>query len=224
MRAPRLKLLGCPILVQIRHQLHLSALRQTKQLLLRIARRNNAQRCANHHPTNRAKHLLPAMQRISFKVRLARRALSQHVLNLRIALRQRQLRHIPPKARMTEAQAIVEIEKVVGHPIAPQKTISFEPGHFKEVWQGNVMTLGLASGFVEPLEATSIGQMLEQLRQFRLVLADTNGVVSQKNIDNFNQANCAFWDGIRDFLRMHYDCPRRDTLAAKHITRANPLN
>jgi tryptophan halogenase len=112
---------------------------------------------------------------------------------------------------MTEAQAIVEIEKVVGHPIAPQKTISFEPGHFKEVWQGNVMTLGLASGFVEPLEATSIGQMLEQLRQFRLVLADTNGVVSQKNIDNFNQANCAFWDGIRDFLRMHYDCPRRDT-------------
>ncbi|MFT0167719.1 tryptophan halogenase family protein [Paraburkholderia mimosarum] len=110
-----------------------------------------------------------------------------------------------------EDAAVAEIERRIGMPIEPSRTLHFEPGHFKEVWQRNVMTIGLASGFVEPLEATSIGQMLEQLRNFRRVVLESGGVVSEEVIGRFNESNARYWLGIRDFLRMHYDCPRRDT-------------
>lgn len=111
----------------------------------------------------------------------------------------------------TEQQAIEEIEKYLGFKISPQKTLSFEPGYFEQVWQKNVMALGLSSGFVEPLEATSIGQMLEQLKMFEKVIVQSGWIISDLSIDQFNQANASSWLGIRDFLRMHYDCPRRDT-------------
>ncbi|OUY07217.1 tryptophan 7-halogenase [Acinetobacter populi] len=111
----------------------------------------------------------------------------------------------------TEDQAIDEIQQYFGFEIEPQKTLSFKPGHYKKVWQKNVMALGLASGFVEPLEATSIGQMLEQLRMFERVVTHSGWVVSDLSIEQYNQANTASWHGIRDFLRMHYDCPRQDT-------------
>lgn len=111
----------------------------------------------------------------------------------------------------TEEQAIAEVEAYLGKTIKPQKTLTFEPGHFEQVWQKNVMALGLASGFVEPLEATSIGQMLEQLRMLQQVIFESGGVVSDLSIAQFNHANAQSWIGIRDFLRMHYDCPRRDT-------------
>lgn len=114
-------------------------------------------------------------------------------------------------AHIDEQQALEEIERTLGFAINPMKTLRFTPGHFEQVWVGNMMALGLASGFVEPLEATSIGQMLEQLRNFERVLTQSQGVISAAAIADFNQANAKCWSGIRDFLRMHYDCPRQDT-------------
>ncbi|MEQ1346105.1 tryptophan halogenase family protein [Acinetobacter seifertii] len=118
---------------------------------------------------------------------------------------------------ITEEQAINEIQSYLGLEIKPQKTLNFEPGYFEKVWQKNVLALGLSSGFVEPLEATSIGQMLEQLRMFGEIVLQSGGIVSDLSIKQYNQANAACWDGIRDFLRMHYDCPRRDTLFWKKV-------
>ncbi|MDQ9037262.1 tryptophan 7-halogenase [Acinetobacter seifertii] len=118
---------------------------------------------------------------------------------------------------ITEEQAINEVQQYLGFDISPQKTLSFEPGYFKEVWQKNVLALGLSSGFVEPLEATSIGQMLEQLRMFAEIFLQSGGIISDLSIKQYNQANAASWEGIRDFLRMHYDCPRRDTAFWKKI-------
>jgi tryptophan halogenase len=114
-------------------------------------------------------------------------------------------------AHTDEAQVIDEIHRRIGPDVEPMRMLRFEPGHFEKVWVGNVMAVGLASGFVEPLEATSIGQMLEQLRNFERIVIAGNGVVSGHLIDGFNEANARCWSGIRDFLRMHYDCPRRDT-------------
>lgn len=110
-----------------------------------------------------------------------------------------------------EATALAEIEAYLGHSITPMPTLRFEAGHYGTVWINNVVAIGLASGFVEPLEATSIGQMLEQLRNLERILVDGGGVVGGHTIDEFNRANARCWAGIRDFLRMHYDCPRRDT-------------
>lgn len=108
-------------------------------------------------------------------------------------------------------KAVAEIEQYLGHEIDPIRTIQFEAGCFKEVWKGNVMAIGLASGFVEPLEANSIAQTLIQLQYFMNTMEHTAGVVSQGIIDNFNKENLKVWAGIRDFLRMHYDTGRVDT-------------
>lgn len=112
---------------------------------------------------------------------------------------------------LTPDQAVDELEQWLGHEIEPIRTIHFEAGCFEEVWQGNVLAVGLASGFVEPLEATSIGQMLMQISTFADLVVDSHGVISQSTIDYFNKQNLQSWHGIRDFIRMHYDTGRTDT-------------
>lgn len=108
-------------------------------------------------------------------------------------------------------QAIDEIELWLGHKIEPIRLIQFEAGFYEKVWQGNLMAIGLASGFVEPLEATSIGQMLQQLDFFVSTVQECHGIISQGTIDFFNYQNMQGWHGIRDFIRMHYDTGRIDT-------------
>lgn len=112
---------------------------------------------------------------------------------------------------ISESQAIAEIEQRLGYPVEPLRTLRFEPGHFEQVWHKNILGVGLASGFVEPLEATSIGQMLEQVRHFGEVVTSSGGVFSQRTIDLYNKTNCGVWEGILDFLSMHYDVQRADT-------------
>ena len=115
-------------------------------------------------------------------------------------------------AHISEDRALEEAEKYLGFPVRdPQKTLKYEGGCYENVWIDNVVALGLSSGFVEPLEATSIGQMLEELRNLERVLLQSRGVVSDKAVKEFNDANLMSWMGIRDFLRMHYDCTRSDT-------------
>lgn len=108
-------------------------------------------------------------------------------------------------------QAVDELEQWLGHKIEPMRMIEFEAGFYEKVLQGNVMAIGLASGFVEPLEATSIGQMLQQLEFFVKVVQECHGIVSQQTVDFFNRQNMQGWHGIRDFIRMHYDTGRADT-------------
>jgi tryptophan 7-halogenase len=124
---------------------------------------------------------------------------------------------------LSEDQALVEIESRLGHKVEPMRTLRFHAGHFPRVWIGNVMAVGLASGFIEPLEATSIGQMLGQLIMFGETVAQSEGVVPQSTIATFNHRNCLDWDGIRDFLCLHYDVRRRDTPFWRDVTsRAMP--
>lgn len=108
-------------------------------------------------------------------------------------------------------KAIDEVEKKLGHYVEPIRVIKFEAGFFKDIWINNVLAVGLSSGFVEPLEATSIGQMLMQLELLSRVITETEGIVSDHLIDFYNQQNRNAWEGIGDFIRMHYDTTRDDT-------------
>lgn len=114
-------------------------------------------------------------------------------------------------AYLSEDQALQEIRQWHGPAVEPIRTIRFEAGYFTEVWRGNVMAIGLASGFVEPLEATSIGQTLSQLEAFARLMRQQRWVVSRQQVDYFNQQHRQAWEGIGDFIRMHYDTSRQDT-------------
>lgn len=112
---------------------------------------------------------------------------------------------------LSDDQALNEVQKWLGKEINPANVIKFEAGYYEKVWVNNVVAIGLASGFVEPLEATSIGQMITQLETLSNFILHSHGVISQHTIDYFNQQNGQYWNGLGDFIRMHYDTKRSDT-------------
>ena len=119
--------------------------------------------------------------------------------------------YVYSSAHTSEEDAITELSRYWGQSIEPVNRIKFEAGQFERVWIGNVMAVGLSSGFVEPLEATSIGQTLSQLAYFGDLMIDCQGVIPHPLIDRFNTQVAAYWDGLLDFLLLHYESQRGDT-------------
>jgi tryptophan halogenase len=108
-------------------------------------------------------------------------------------------------AHTTADQAKAEIEKALGHAIEPRNDIAINAGRLDRVWIGNTVALGLASSFLEPLEATSIHGTVVQL----LLLAASLGKPGADAAYNATVARQV--DDFRDFIRLHYVSRRRDT-------------
>lgn len=85
------------------------------------------------------------------------------------------------------------------------KKIKFKPGSYENVWMENCVAIGLSSGFLEPLEATSIMTIIFQLRHLPENIFDySNRNQYNQNVRKYNYQNMLF-------LRHHYNCSRRDT-------------
>ena len=103
-----------------------------------------------------------------------------------------------------------EINEFVGKDTEIPRRFNFEPGMFEKVWVKNCIAVGLASGFVEPLEATSIYHSIIQLRQ---LITSASGIVyrDEKQIDIFNSYASKTGNDIMSFLHFHYLTNRNDT-------------
>lgn len=119
--------------------------------------------------------------------------------------------YVYSSAYISTEQALAELEQHWQKPIKPINHIRFSPGCLKRCWVGNAMAIGLSSGFVEPLEATSIGQTIDQLVSFGELLEETGFLIPDQLINTFNGKVSAYWDGILDFLVLHYDTSRSDS-------------
>ena len=99
------------------------------------------------------------------------------------------------------------LQNVEGEPINEPRIIKFRAGQRLKHWNKNCVALGLASGFIEPLESTSIH--LIQKGIIRLIqLFPVNGV-EQADIDEFNKQSKFETDNIRDFIILHYHVTNR---------------
>jgi tryptophan halogenase len=110
--------------------------------------------------------------------------------------------------------AIEEVEKFVGAKIKVEKVFDFNPGVYENTWVNNCVSLGLASGFIEPLEATSIMTLVESLNKL------TKFNIFEKNPTNINDYNIfvqSISEQIVNFLLNHYKCDRVDTPFWRHI-------
>ena len=106
----------------------------------------------------------------------------------------------------TPDQAKAEIESVLGRKIEPRNDIKIDAGRQREAWIGNCLALGLASSFLEPLEATSIHGTIVQMMVFtRFHLKTLEG----RNA--YNDFAARQVDDFRDFINLHYVSERRDT-------------
>lgn len=111
-----------------------------------------------------------------------------------------------------EGRAKEELQSRLGFEINPDIVLSYEAGNFEKVWINNVIALGGASGFIGQLEEASLSQMLQQLAQLEKTFLDCHGIIGNHTVEAFNRANHDSFGEIADFVRMHYDGGRRDTV------------
>ncbi|WP_277979066.1 tryptophan halogenase family protein [Sphingomonas phyllosphaerae] len=105
------------------------------------------------------------------------------------------------------AAADALVAAVEGTPLAEPRLLRFKAGRRARSWVNNVVAIGLASGFLEPLESTSlylvqqaITALVELFPERRIAAADR---------DEFNRLVNMEYDRVRDFLILHYHATQR---------------
>ncbi|WKD23855.1 tryptophan 7-halogenase [Pseudoalteromonas sp. KG3] len=99
------------------------------------------------------------------------------------------------------------LENIQGDTLTEPKIIKFKTGRRRKGWNKNCLALGLASGFVEPLESTSIHLIMSGIIRF-MRLFPFNGITEQA-VNEYNKQLKSEIENIRDFIVLHYKVTER---------------
>ena len=92
-----------------------------------------------------------------------------------------------------------------GEPAAEPRVLRFTSGMRQRQWVGNCVAVGLAAGFMEPLESTSIHLVQTALaRLLQMLPGTTQAGALEALAASFNRQAAFEWSAIRDFLVLHY--------------------
>jgi tryptophan halogenase len=122
---------------------------------------------------------------------------------------------------ISDQDAKKEIDEYLGFEVESPKTFFFNAGFYKEILINNCLAVGLSSGFLEPLEATSMWQMSIVLKIF----FSMNGVV-ENNYINRNKINNLYKKDVEeivDLLYLHYITYKKNTIFWKYFIKNNKM-
>ena len=100
------------------------------------------------------------------------------------------------------------LENITGETIMQPRIIPFTTGMRNKSWDKNCLSLGLAQGFIEPLESTAIHLVSKTIAYFIRMFPTKN--IDQTLIDEYNRRVRADYEEIRDFLVLHYCTTQRE--------------
>lgn len=116
--------------------------------------------------------------------------------------------HVYCSEFMQDDEALdILVNNIAGKPGADPNFLRFITGRRKKFWNKNVVALGLAAGFMEPLESTSIHLINTGINKLISVLSLSG--ITQTQEDAFNRLTGKEYARIRDFLILHYNATQR---------------
>jgi tryptophan halogenase len=127
---------------------------------------------------------------------------------------------------ISDEDAIKEIENYLGfepkYPRELKNAFNFSAGCYEEIWIKNSLAVGLSSGFVEPLEATSIMQAILVLQRF---MSDKTNLNTKNNFikQRFNELYLNETQEVVDFLYLHYITNKNNTDFWKNFSKNNKM-
>lgn len=117
--------------------------------------------------------------------------------------------HVYCSEYMEDDEALgILVANMAGKPTADPNFLRFVTGRRKKFWNKNVVALGLAAGFMEPLESTSIHLINTGINKL-IALLSLDGI-TQTQQDAYNRFTVKEYARIRDFLILHYNATERD--------------
>jgi len=113
--------------------------------------------------------------------------------------------HVFSSRHCSEDEACdILLSRLDGEALGEPRLLRFQAGRRDRAWVGNCVAIGLSSGFLEPLESTSIYLIQAAIIDLANLIPARGGGIDPRLAAEFNRLFAALYERTRDFLILHY--------------------